>query len=60
MLLFLNLLISGGNVGGGATVALGISLPTMPMPCNCSGRSDEDVPLNLPAIFNDTYSIFPE
>lgn len=36
------LFINGGNVGGGATVALGISFPIMPMFCNCSGRSDDD------------------
>lgn len=48
-------LINGGNVGGGATVELGISFPIMPIPCNCSGRSDVDdwrLKPPLPAIFS--------
>lgn len=38
---------NGGNVGGGATIELGISLPVIPIPCNCSGRSDVEA-LNPP------------
>lgn len=29
-------------MGGGATIELGISFPVIPIPCNCSGRSDVD------------------
>lgn len=38
---------NGGNVGGGAIIELGISLPVIPIPCNCSGRNDVDA-LNPP------------
>lgn len=38
---------NGGYVGGGATIELGISLAVIPIPCNCSGRSDVDA-LNPP------------
>lgn len=43
---------NGGNVGGGATIELGISLPVIPMPCSCSGRSDVEAlnPTPRPAI----------
>lgn len=49
-----DLLINGGNVGGGATVVFGISFPIIPIPCNCSGRSEVDdwrLKPPLPAIF---------
>lgn len=42
--------ISGGNVGGGVTAELGMSFPEIPMPCSCSGRSEEDLNCR-PAIF---------
>lgn len=38
---------SDGKVGGGATIEVGMSLPVIPKPCNCSGRKDVDA-LNPP------------
>lgn len=46
---------SVGNVGGGAAVELCISLPVIPIPCNCSGRKDDELLKPPPRLISNVF-----